>query len=49
MVPRGGIGPAGVPGVRARHQHGDFQSDLNFLNIIKTVTYALPVSVCASK
>ena len=41
---RGGIGR-----VRLRHRHEDFQSDLYFSNLIKSVTYALPISICASK
>jgi len=44
MVPRGGIELA-----RIRHRHEDFQSDLYFSNLTKSVTYALPVSACASK
>ena len=38
-----------VPGAESNHRHEDFQSDLNFLNLIKSATYALPISVCASK
>ena len=34
--------------VRVRHRHEDFQSGF-FYNLIKSVTYALPVTVCASK
>ncbi len=32
-----------------RRKHEDFQSDLYFHNLIKSVAYALPTSVCASK
>ena len=45
--PRNRTGPHSA--VRVRHRHEDFQSNSNFLNLIKTVTYALPVSICASK
>ena len=37
------------PGAESNHRHEDFQSDLNFLNLIKSVTYARPISICASK
>jgi len=57
MVPRGGINPirapgprsGSAPGVRDRHRHEDFQSGLYFYTLIKSVTYALPFSICASK
>jgi hypothetical protein len=35
--------------VRVRHRHEDFQSGLYFSNLIKSVAYALSISICASK
>ena len=37
------------PGAESNHRHEDFQSGFNFYNLIKSATYALPISVCASK
>ena len=39
--------PAGAPAVRVRYRHEDFQSDFDFYNLIKSITYdAFPTRLC---
>ena len=49
-VPRGGIGPAGAPGVvRTRHRHEDFRSGLIFSTSLNQLLATFSLPVCASK